>query len=136
MVEYRKPLPILDSDGRKFWEGCQRHELLLQRCEQGFSYRYPPRPICPHCLFMNAKWEEASGKGEVYTFAVARIPLSPEWEPDIPYTIGVIQLDEGVRMVSNIIDCMLEDIVIGMKVEVVFDDVTDKITLPKFKPVP
>lgn len=136
MVEYKKPLPILDSDTRKFWEGCQRHELLIQRCEQCLGYRYPPRPICPHCFSMNTKWEEVSGKGEVYTFSVARMPLSPEWEPDIPYTIGVIQLDEGVRMVSNIIDCAPEDIEIGMKVEVAYDDITDKITLPKFKLVP
>ena len=94
----------------------------------------PPSPICPQCFSMNTEWEKSSGKGEVYTFSVVRVPLAPEWEPDIPYVIGVIQLDEGVRMVSNIVRCKPEDVKIGIKVEVVFDDVTDKITLPKFKP--
>jgi uncharacterized OB-fold protein len=135
VVEYKKPLPIPDSDSEEFWEGCKRHELLIQRCEQCNSYRYPPRSICPKCFSMNTKWEKASGRGEVYTFSVVRVPPAPEWEPDIPYTIGVIQLDEGVRMVSNIVGCRPEDIQIGMKVEVVFDDVTDKSTIPKFKPV-
>ncbi len=136
MVEYNKPLPILDSNSSEFWEGCKRHELLIQRCEQCNSYRFPPRPICPNCLSMDTTLDKMSGKGEVYTFSVARMPLRPQWEPDIPYTIGVIQLDEGVRMVSNIIGCQPEDVKIGMKVEVTFDDVTDNIALPKFKPVP
>jgi len=134
--EYKKPLPVLDSDTAKFWEGCKRHELLMQRCDQCKSYRYPPRSICPKCFSLNARWDKVSGRGEVYTFTVARVPLSPEWVPDIPYVIGVIQLNEGVRIVSNIVGCKIEDIKIGMTVEVSFDDVTDKITLPKFKPVP
>ena len=136
MVEYTKPLPVPDGDTKEFWEGCQRHELLLQRCEQCNSYRYPPRPICPDCFSMDTKWEKASGKGEVYTFIVVRRALGPAWEPDVPYTTAIIMLDEGVRMVSNVIDCKPEDVKIGMKVGVVFDDVTDDITLPKFKPVP
>jgi uncharacterized OB-fold protein len=135
VVEYRKPLPVPDTGTKEFWEGCQRHELLIQRCEECHSYRYPPSPVCPRCFSMNAKWDKVSGKVEVYTFSVVRVPLGRDWESDIPYTIGVIQLDEGVRMVSNIVDCKPEDIKIGMKVEVTFDDVTDQITLPKFKPV-
>ena len=101
MVEYKKSSPISDSDTCKFWEGCQRHELLIQRCKECLSYRYPPRSICPKCFSMNAKWEKVSGKGEIYTFSVVRVPPAPEWEPDIPFTIGVIQLDEGVKIHIN-----------------------------------
>ena len=135
MDEYRKPLPVADVDSDEFWNGCHRHELLLQRCEQCHSFHYPPAPICPQCFSMNLKWEKASGKGEVYTYTIVRRPLSPEWEKDVPYTVGVIQLNEGVRMVSNVIGCKPEDISIGMKVEVAFEDVTENISLPKFKPV-
>lgn len=135
MAEYKKPLPVPNSDNIKFWEGCKKHELLVQKCKDCDSYRYPPRSICPKCFSVESTWDKVNGKGEVYTFTVARVPLNPAWELDIPYTIGVIQLDEGVRMVSNIVDCKPEDIKIGMKVEVIFDDVTDNISLPKFKPI-
>jgi uncharacterized OB-fold protein len=135
MAEYKKPLPAPDHDTITFWEGCKRHELLLQKCDTCSSYRYPPRSICPECFSVESTWDKVSGKGEVYTYTVARIPLNPAWEQDIPYTIGIILLDEGVKMVSNIVDCKPEDITIGMKVEVVFDDVTEKFSLPKFKPV-
>jgi uncharacterized protein len=136
MPEYKKPLPILDKDSLTFWEGCKRHELLIQQCEECGSYRYPPRSICPNCFSLHARWHTSSGRGEVYTFTVARVPLTPDWAPDVPYVIGVIQLDEGVRIVSNIVGCKPEDVAIGMPVEVTFDDITDTIALPKFKPVP
>lgn len=134
MPEYKKPLPILDSDSVLFWEACKRHELLIQQCEECGSYRYPPRPICPNCFSLKARWNTSSGRGEVYTFTVARVPLTPEWAPDVPYVVGVIQLDEGIRIVSNVVGCKPEDITIGMPVDVTFDDVTDTITLPRFKP--
>lgn len=134
VTEYKKPLPFPDSDTIEFWEGCKRHELVIQRCDDCHSYRFPPCPICPECFSTNYKWEKVSGKGTVYTFIVVRVPLRPEWQPDIPYTVGVVQLDEGVRIVTNIIDCKPEDVKIGMKVEVIFEDVTKEHTLPKFKP--
>jgi uncharacterized protein len=134
MAEYLKPIPPVDTDNAEFWAGCHRHELLMQKCAQCNEYRYPPRPICPKCLSMNFDWIKMSGKGEIYSFTIVRRPLSPEWETDIPYTIGVVKLDEGPRMVSNIVGCKPEDIKIGMKVAVIFDDVTADITLPKFKP--
>jgi uncharacterized OB-fold protein len=135
MPEYKKPLPIPNPDTSEFWGSCKKHQLLVQRCDSCHSYRYPPGPICPKCLSLDATWTKISGRGEVYTFCIARVPLRPGFEPDIPYTVGVIDLEEGVRMVSNIVDCRPEDIKIGMKVMVTFDDVTDEITLPKFRPV-
>lgn len=135
MTEYNRPLPIPDSESLEFWEGCKKHELLIQKCDDCHNYRYPPRPICPHCFSTDTKWDKVSGKGEVYTFTVARVPAAPEWEPVIPYVIGIIRLDEGVKVMSNIVGCRPEDISIGMKVEVIFDDVTDEVTLPKFRPI-
>jgi hypothetical protein len=134
MAEYKKPIPVPNSDSEKFWEGCKKHELLLQKCDHCSSYRYPPRSICPNCFSVETTWDKVSGKGEVYTYTIARVPLNPAWEPDIPYTLAVVLLDEGVKMVTNIVDCQPEDVKIGMKVEVVFDDVTEDITLLKFRP--
>ena len=135
VVEYKKPLPLADSDSKEFWEGCKRHELLVQRCEKCHAYRFPPGLVCVKCLSTDAKWEKVSGKGEVYTFIIVRTAASPAWEEDVPYVTAIVQLKEGVRMTTNIIGCKPEDVKIGMKVEVVFDDVTKEDTLPKFKPV-
>jgi uncharacterized OB-fold protein len=134
MDEYKKPLPILDADSKEFWEGCHRHELLLQKCADCNSFYFQPGPICPQCFSTNVKWEKVSGKGTVYTYTVVRRALSPDWEDVVPYTVGVIELAEGPRMVSNIVDCSPEDIKIGMPVQVTFDDITENASLPKFKP--
>ena len=135
MAEYKKPLPFPDSDTKEFWEGAKRHELLLQKCSGCRSYRYPPSPMCPNCFSMDFKWEKVSGKGEVYTYTIIRVAVRPEWALDVPYVLATIKLDESVRMVSKVIGCKPEDVKIGMKVEVVFEDVTEQFTLPWFKPV-
>ncbi len=135
MAEYKKPLPIPDIDTKEFWDGCHRHELLLHKCKPNNHVHYPPRPICPECFSTDLTWEKASGKGEVYSFIIVRRPANPDWETDVPYVLAVIQLDEGVRMMSNVIGCKPEDVKIGMKVEVSFDDVTENVSLPKFKPI-
>ena len=135
MAEYKKPLPSPDSDTKDFWKGAKRHELLLQKCSACGSYRFPPSPMCPNCFSMDFKWEKVSGKGEVYTFTIVRVAVRPEWMSDVPYVLATIKLDEGVRMVSKVVGCKPEDVKIGMKVQVVFDDVTEQFTIPEFKPV-
>lgn len=135
MAEYKKPLPLPNSDTKEFWDGAKRHELLLQQCSKCSNYRYPPSPICPNCFSMDFKWEKTAGKGEVYTYTIVRVPLSPEWEPYVPYVLATIKLDEGVRMVATVVDCKPEDVKIGMKVRVVFNDATEQFTIPEFKPV-
>lgn len=135
MIEYKKPLPFPDGDTKEFWDGAKKHELLVQKCSQCDSYRYPPSPICPKCFSSNFKWEKVSGKGEVYSFTIVRVAVRPEWTSDVPYALATIRLDEGVRMVSDIIDCPVDNVKIGMRVQVAFDDVTEQFTLPKFKPI-
>jgi hypothetical protein len=135
VAEYKKPLPLPNSDTKEFWDGAKRHELLLQKCSQCGNYRYPPSPICPNCFSQDFKWEKASGKGEIYTYTVVRVPLSLEWEPYVPYVLATIKLDEGVRMVATVVDCKPEDVKIGMQVKVVFNDATERFTIPEFKPV-
>jgi len=89
--------------------------------------------MCPNCGSWNVEWAKVSGKGEVYTYIVAHRPFHPAFADDVPYAVVTVELEEGVRIVGNVVDCGPEDIYIGMPVEVVFDDVTEKVTLPRFR---
>ena len=135
MTNYNKPLPRITSLTKEFWEGCKRHELLIQRCKDCGTYHHYPRSMCPDCGSWNAEWAKVSGRGKVYTYIVAVQPFHPAFSGDVPYAVAIVELEEGVRMVSNIMDCGPDDIYIGMPVEVVYDDVAEEVTLPKFKKV-
>lgn len=134
MVKYKKPLPTIGEDNAPYWEYCKKHELRMQKCSQCGYIRFPVSIICPKCHSMKAEWTKLSGKGRIYSYIIYHQAFHPSYENDIPYAAAIIQLDEGPRMDSNIIGCKLEDIKIDMPVEVYFDDVTDDISLPKFRP--
>jgi uncharacterized OB-fold protein len=132
---YAKPLPRIDEESRGFWEACQRHELYLQRCRACGATRYYPRTLCPHCLNDTTDWVLSSGKGTVYTYTVTQQNQAPGFRDSLPYVLAYVELDEGVRMLTNIVGCDAGAVRIGMPVEVVFEDVTPEATLPKFKPL-
>jgi uncharacterized OB-fold protein len=132
--EYKKPLPVINEDTAPYWEYCRKHELRMQKCQQCGYIRFPVSIVCPKCHSLEAEWTRLSGKGRVYSFIIYHQAYHPSYKDDLPYAVAIIQLDEGPRMESNIIDCKMEDIKIDMPVEVTFDDVTDEVTLPKFKP--
>ncbi len=133
--KYAKPLPRVDEESKGFWEACRRHELYLQRCGDCGTLRHYPRALCPRCLSDRIDWLRASGKGEVYTFTVTHQNQAPGFRDALPYVLAYVELAEGVRMLTNIVDCAPDDVRIGMPVELVFEDVTAEATLPKFKPV-
>jgi len=134
MPDYKKPLPYVYEETRPFWEGAKRHELLIQRCRECGKFVFFPRTLCPYCLSDNMEWVKASGRGKVYSFTISYRTPVPSFREDVPYNVAIIELEEGVHMMSNIVQCKNEDIRVDMPVEVVFDDVTEEITLPKFKP--
>ena len=134
MTKYEKPLPVVDEDNAKYWQYCRQHELRMQKCSHCGHIRFPPSIICPKCHSMQGEWTRLGGKGRVYSFIIYRQAFHPAYEKDIPYAAAIIQLDEGPRMESNITGCNLEKIKIEMAVEVYFDDVTEEISLPKFRP--
>ena len=134
MSEYKKPLPLINEDNRPYWEYCKKHELRMQKCKGCGHIRFPVSILCPNCHFMDAEWTKLSGKGKVFSYIVFRIPYHESYKEDIPYAVAIIKLDEGPRMESNLIVPDLEDIRIDMPVKVFFDDVTDEVSLPKFKP--
>jgi uncharacterized OB-fold protein len=131
-----KPLPVVDADTRPFWEGARARKLMVQRCGACRKYVFYPRALCPHCHSARLDWTEASGKGTIYSFTIARRPAGAAFQNDVPYVIALIDLEEGVRMMSNIITDDVDSVRIGQRVRVVFEDVGPEIALPKFQVVP
>jgi uncharacterized OB-fold protein len=135
-------LPDLDDDSRGFWEGCAQGELRVQRCDECGRRRFPPRPMCPACQSFRMTWEAVSGAGRVWSHVVAHPPLLPPYGDHAPYNVVVVALDEdpGLRMVGNLVDgpgARLDSvdpdtISIGEPVQVVFDRLTDAVTLPRW----
>ena len=127
------PLPIPDLDSMPFWTGCREGVLLIQRCSSCGHYRYPPRPICPRCRTLGGEWVKASGRGTVYSWVVPHHPVHPAVVDKVPYIVALVQLEEGPRMVTNLVEMAPEEVRDGMLVEVLFEPLTDTITLPKFR---
>ena len=134
MAEYQKPVPNINLESLPFWEGAKRHELLIQRCRSCGHFRFYPRSICPNCLSYETEWVRVSGHGQIYSFTISYRYPSPGFKADVPYNIAIIELDEGIRLMSNIVGCNNKELKIGMPVEVVFEDATPEISIPKFKP--
>jgi uncharacterized OB-fold protein len=131
-MAYEKPLPVINEESRPFWEGCKRHELVLQRCQDCRAWEYYPRALCRACHSARLSWEPVSGQGTIYSYTVCHRPAGPAFAGDVPYVVALIELAEGPRMVSNIVTDDPDAVRIGQPVRVTFDDVTDEITLPKF----
>jgi len=135
MAGYQKPLPEITPAMRPFWEAARHHQLAVQRCRGCGAHRFPARDICSRCLSREADWVPVSGRGAVLSWAVMHQVYHPGFAADVPYAVVVIELEEGARLVSNLVDCPLDAIAAGMPVEVVFEDVTPDVTLPKFRPL-
>jgi len=133
-VKYNKPLPHIDEENRPWWEALKRHELYVQRCRDCGELRYYPRAQCTECLSPKTEWLKCSGRGKVYTFTVTNQNQAPGFRESLPYIMAYVELDEGLKMLTNIIDCRPEEAKIGTPVEVVYDDVTPEVTLAKFCP--
>ena len=127
----RRPRPATSRDTEFFWEGVARGELLIQRCASCGTLRHPPRPACGVCRSFEWDTIASSGRGEVYSRVVVHHPVVPPFEA--PYVVALVALEEGVRLVSNVIGVPPEDVRIGMPVEVVFERVDDELTLPLFR---
>ena len=135
MKAYNKPLPKPTPWSKPFWEGCKKHELLIQECKDCGTKIFYPKLVCTNCLSSNLQWVKAKGTGKVYTFTVVYAYQPTEFAEDVPYVVAVVKLDEGVQLMSNIVDCDPEEVRCDMEVEVTFDDATDEFTFPRFRPL-
>ena len=128
------PLPQPTRDDAEFWAATRRGELRFQRCTACGRFRHYPRPTCPGCLSREFTWERSGGRGTVYTWTVVRGPTLPAFADDLPYNVVDVLLDEGVHLVSQVLDCAPEEMRAGMAVEAVFVPASEEITLVKFRP--
>ena len=126
--------PTINRDTEFFYDGLREHKLLIQRCSECKTLRVPPRPMCGNC--QSLKWEktESSGRGTVYSFVMPQYPPLPFF--DYPYIVVLVELDEGVRIVSNLRDIDPSDVTVGMPVEVFYEGFNDdELVLHQFRPL-
>ena len=135
--DYLLPLPTAQPETDDYWERAREHELWLMHCDDCSSTYFYPRSICPNCFSRNTRWTQSSGRGTLYAFAIVHRPPRPTFADRVPYIVALVELEGGARMPTNLVEVAPDPgaIRIGMQVEVVFDDVTPQVTLPKFRPV-
>jgi uncharacterized OB-fold protein len=126
------PLPQPTELSRPHWDGCREGVLRVQRCDDCGEFVFIPKPVCGGCLGTNLSWVESSGRGTLYSYTVVHRPQQPTFE--VPYTVAIVELEEGWHMLSNLIGVEPEAVTIGMPVEVTFERMSDEITLPYFRP--
>jgi uncharacterized OB-fold protein len=130
----RFDLPTIEDESRPFWDAAGEGRLLIMRCNNcGVAYLYP-RPFCPTCWSEDVAWEEASGRGTLYTYSTVFMNDLPPFGERLPYIAAAVDLDEGPRIMSNLVDCETADLHVGMAVEVTFRQLTPDITAPVFRP--
>jgi uncharacterized OB-fold protein len=134
MFAIEKPLPRPTEDSAPYWEAARQGELRMQRCSTCDHIRFPPSVLCARCLSDRHEWVRLSGRGHVFSYIVVHQSQHPAFNADAPYNVVIIELEEGPRLHSTLVDCPTEQIAIDMAVEVVFDRINDEITLPRFRP--
>jgi uncharacterized OB-fold protein len=128
------PQPEISEETEPYWEGCKIGELRVQRCTSCGTLRWYPRPMCSNCSSFDTEWVATSGKGKVVSWTVIHHIFNPAFADKVPYLVVIVELDEGPRFVSNLLNVAPEDVRENMRVEVEFHDV-DGITMPYFRAV-
>ena len=128
----RASLPESSALSEPFWEAARSHRLVVQQCGSCGSLRHYPQELCPHCHSASSKWTALRGLGVIHSYTTTHQAFHPDWSDRVPYVVATVQLDEGIRMVSDL-DEPPEAVTIGAAVEVFFERVDDQITLPRFR---
>ena len=128
---YTRPIPQADDESREFYEGARRHELMLMRCRNCSAWRLPSRPRCPDCWSTDTAWERASGRGTLYSFGIMHQKF-PGFAEEVPYQYAIVELEEGPRIVSNVIGVADDELRVDMPLVAYFDDISDDTTLVRF----
>lgn len=128
------PLPHASPLTAPFWDAARRHELLVQRCRACGAHIFYPRHLCTACGSPELDWVTASGRGSVFTYTIAHRATHPAFADRVPYVIAIVELEEGPKLTTNVVDAEPTDVTIGMAVEATFEDVGD-VTLVHFRPV-
>ena len=134
MTAARYDLPTVEDETRPFWEAAAEGRLLIQRCDACGEWQYYPRPFCKHCWSDEVQWAEASGRGTVYTFSVVRRNDLPPFGERVPYVPAIVDLEEGPRMMTEVVGVEPEAVEIGQAVVVDFAPMDDELKRPVFRP--
>lgn len=131
---FAKPLPVATPVTRPFWDALREERIELQRCEACGHWVFYPRNRCNRCLSDRLAWHPVSGAATLYTFTVARQPTAPHFADEVPQLIAIVELSEGVRMTSTLVNVDIDAIRIGMALRPFFDPQSDEVTLLRFQP--
>jgi uncharacterized OB-fold protein len=133
-ADYLKPLPLITPLNEPFWLAARSRELRLQRCRDCGSYVWPISILCQSCWSRALGWERVSGRGRLSSWIVYHRPFHPAFTDDVPYNVVEVELEEGPRLQSSIVGLDVADFREHLPVEAIFDNITDRITLIRFKP--
>ncbi len=133
MSTYSKPLPRGEEQNGEFYQFCKQHELRFQRCSHCGTWRHMPRESCQTCGSFDWSWERSSGRGQVFSWTIIHRALHPGFAEELPYAVVIVEMEEGVRLVTHVLDIPMDELRVGLPVEVVFEDVTPEVTLHKFR---
>jgi uncharacterized OB-fold protein len=130
----RFDLPTPDDTTRPFWNGAAAGRLLIKRCRACSRAHFYPRPFCPYCWSEEVEWEEASGRAALYSWSVVHVNDLPPFAEQVPYVAAIVDLNEGPRMMTNVVECPAGSLQAGMPLRVVFREQADGVTVPVFRP--
>lgn len=130
----RFDLPTPEADTVEFWQAAKEERLLIKHCEDCGAYVYYPRPFCPSCWSRNVTWHQASGNANLYTWSVIFNNDQPPFRDRVPYVAAIVDLEEGPRMMTNVVDTPFEDLRVGMALRVTWMPISDDYTIPVFVP--
>jgi len=134
-AEFVKPLPVPTKWSAPFWEGTKQGKLLLKTCDKCGNIDHPPYLYCTSCSAEEATWVEASGRAVLAAYTINMYAVPVPFIEDLPYVLGFVDLAEGPRMISNVVNCDHSDLHIGMELEAVFHQTEGGIVLPKWQPL-
>jgi uncharacterized OB-fold protein len=129
-----RPLPHPDAMTAPYWTGARARKLLMPYCTDCGKPHFYPRSLCPHCGSARLEWKQVSGAGTLYSYTIVNRAPSPAFAPDVPYIVGIVELDEGPHLMSNVVGCAPDAAKIGMKLKVEFRDAGEDTVLPVFAP--
>ena len=127
-------LPIQYPEEAEYWESAKKHRLVVPKCEDCGHLFYPIGPVCSHCLSLNVGWQQVSGKGRISSYVIFHKAWAEWLKPRVPYAVVQVELDEGPRLTTNLVEAGPEEARVGLEVEAVFETVTDEVTLLQFRP--
>ena len=134
MTATRIDIPSADESTQEYWDAARRGVLLIKRCAACTKPHFYPRPFCPYCWSTDVHWEEASGRAVLYTYSIVRRNDLAPFTDRVPYVAGIVDLAEGPRAMTDIVEVGLDDVHIGMELQATFVEIAPGVTVPMFRP--